>query len=265
MSGGEGRLPADSPENPRAIPESAPGFKQAALFDAVDAAEQAVKARGTVKHQDRRQKATVEALEATWRLAWAEKFAGLPGSECPAWSKAERGKVKMTLCRLPLPPESLHDMLEWVVRDYDAILGTHFRGLKNPAPVLPTISWVAGMGKGFWTAWTRSRQQDFSSTLADADRREYLRLTRDARMTHEEAIAEVTRQKVLKGEFAALEREKEEVARQRRIAERMTQRPAFTTDAPHPGSVAAARAARSRTSPDDIAAALAKVDWRGGR
>ena len=246
------------------------GCKQPSLpLARINAAEQAVKARSTAAHDKARESTASDCLERTWRLAWAEKHADMPGAACPAWSVAEKGKVKNTLVALPLKPQELHDMLEWFVRDYDAVIGTHFRWLKTPAPALPTISFMAGMAKSVWGAWTRREQDTWLHNLPDDERREYYRLTREGRMTHEDAVAELTKRKVLRGEFEGLERAKAEAQRRQRIAEAAErQGPAFGPRGTHPASIAAMRqrqAPAASFSPEDADALLAGLKWQGGR
>ncbi|TFZ61116.1 hypothetical protein E4V01_00440 [Methylorubrum sp. Q1] len=182
-----------------------------------------------------RQRKDAHAFERTWAAAWADAYEGRP---CVAWTKKSAGMLKKAVARWPEKAlGSVHDFLDWSVRNWDAIRLTKLARLKTPSPTQPDIEFLARFISSFQEAWADKEELRWRGTLPGT-RQSVLFLMRSKGVSEDVALAQVIAAQRNDAERTKLEKIRADTQRDRRVAEiaadnaRRAKR--FTAANPHP-------------------------------
>lgn len=211
------------------------------------AAKTALASRSTIARRPAQQSMTASAIAKTWADAFHETYADVPGAVHVTPTRKDLGMLKATLVeKWSKSPEELHAFVRFVVTDWMYIRGRAFSWMKKePAPEVANFDFFLRFHDRMLPHWSTDRQNDWLSSISDYERRLYLRLTRGEGKTHEEALAEVGRNRALSEIKDEMHTAKQEAARVFNVgmkalkdAERMG-KPVYGVHNPHPQSAAA--------------------------
>ena len=122
-----------------------------------------------------------------------------------AATRKSYGMINKLLVPQNIPGATVHEWLDWVVRNWDIIEREHFKWLNRAGesgfPKVPNIQIVIAHRRGFLDAWGRKEELDRIDRMSPRDAT-IERFMRKKHMTREQATAELDKILARKGQKA---------------------------------------------------------------
>lgn len=126
----------------------------------------------------------------TWRLAFEDAFADVPGAVCPATTVEDRMKFKASvISKWTKTPEELHEFIDYTVRYWPNMIGASFKWMKaNPPPAFPSLRFFMAQKDNILAYWSRRARNTWLDSFDKDDQSRLVDFTLRGGLTHEEAL-----------------------------------------------------------------------------
>lgn len=164
-----------------------------------------------------------------WQDAWVLAY---PKAPCYRWTRAETAMIRTLEKRAVGSGCHWADFLSWAVSHWSEVRAAKFGWMKNPAPMLPTVKFMVGFADQFLDAYA-DRSAEGRLLTATGEDAEIEQLMRTG-LSREQALIEIGKRRGVAEQREEIDREKAEVARLLRVAERGHRLPVPPTRALRP-------------------------------
>jgi hypothetical protein len=192
-----------------------------------------------------REKSSADALQITWNAAWTETYPMPPAM----WSGQDKHMIRAVVnSRFLQDPATQHAFVDFVVRNWEVIVATRFKWMKDPAPSTPSVRFLCAKKlTGHFIDAYLERERIEEARLDQSEEGEIKRLMIQG-MNREDALKQLgerramSRQRAESQDSATLrqqieaERAKTTEARKQVLTERAKARAAQTEAEPKPAA-----------------------------
>jgi hypothetical protein len=184
-------------------------------------------------------------LMQTWRIAFEEAYAEIPGAVFPPPTQLDLGKVKSALiAKWTGKTEELHDFIDFTVRNWHLLMDTAFSWMtKDPPPAYPSLRFFLAFRQRFQDQWSGRTTEKWINNLPMGEQRRFLELTMKQGMSSELALAKIGEERATIKLREEMEKREAEANRKMAVGllakKQADTRPVYTEDNPHPRSAVA--------------------------
>lgn len=150
-----------------------------------------------------------------WQDAWVLAY---PKAPCYRWTRAETAMIRTLEKRASGAGLHWADFLSWAVSHWAEVRAAKFGWMRSPSPVLPNVKFLVGMSDRFFDAYA-DRSAEGRLLTATGEDAEIEQLMRSG-LNREQALIEIGKRRGVAEQREEIDREKAEVARLLRVAER---------------------------------------------